>query len=111
MNILQPPCSCDVIKDRLDAVEALSKSEESAFSIQSSLEQLTDLDHIISYIVKIPKASASTSVLAVQHAETKVNEIIGLKQSIKMIKVIADCVPRQEDECILLDTIYKVNYV
>ncbi|KAI7891675.1 DNA mismatch repair protein MutS, partial [Mucor mucedo] len=54
MNILQPPCSIDIIRDRLDAIEELSHSEESIFNIQSCLKQLTDLDHTISYLVKIP---------------------------------------------------------
>jgi DNA mismatch repair protein MSH4 len=110
MNILQPPCSLNVIEDRLHVVQVLSKSEENVFSIQSNLKQLNDLDRIISYIVRVPKSiSGSTSMLAVQHAEAKINHIIELKQTIKAIKVITDCLPRPEEECILLDTMYKVD--
>lgn len=112
MNILQPPSSLSVIKDRHDAVEALSKSEESIFSIQSSLKQLNDLDQTISYIVKIPKTTGTTSALAVQHAENKINQVIALKQTIKAMKVTADCISHRgsdQDYCILLDTIHKVK--
>lgn len=120
MNILQPPCSIEIIKDRLDAVEELSNSEESIFNIQSCLKQLSDLDYTISYLVKVPNnINAKNSITAVQHAEMKVNQIITLKQTVKCIQDIATRLPQNiqdydadnnndPEEQILLRTIYKV---
>jgi DNA mismatch repair ATPase MutS len=126
MNILQPPCCIDVIKDRLDAIEELSNSEESIFNIQSCLKQLSDLDYTIAYLVKVPNnISTKKSITAVQHAEMKVNQIITLKQAVKCIQDIATRLPQkiqnhssdnneiqneeEEEKQILLRTIYKVH--
>lgn len=114
MNILQPPCTLDVIKDRQNAIEELCKCEETIFSIQSYLKQLIDLDQSIAYIVKIPHQSTKTTMLAVQHAESKINQVIGLKNTIKSIKALALCLPQptadqKTDNFILLGTIYKVT--
>ncbi|KAI8972009.1 muts domain V-domain-containing protein [Mycotypha africana] len=126
MNILQPPCAANIIRDRLDAVEGLCQSEESIFTIQSHLKQLNDLDHSIWYLAKMPYASnntATTATLAVQHAEMKVNQIIALKQTIKTIQALAahlrqqkegkeidSCMPDNEEinGSILLYTICKI---
>lgn len=117
-NILQPPCSMSVIKDRLDTVEELSSSEESLFNIQSCLKQLTDLDYTIAYLVKVPNTDSKNSVTAVRHAETKVNQVIALKQAIRCIQDVATQLPprvqnatesNEEDVPILLSTIYKVK--
>lgn len=115
MNILQPPCSIDVIKDRLDAVENLSKYEESIFNIQSCLKQLTDLDYTVSFLAKVPsKIKTKNSITAVQHAEMKLNQIIALKQAVICIQDIEKHLPQNikddniEEEQILLSTIYKV---
>ncbi|KAG2230711.1 hypothetical protein INT48_003718 [Thamnidium elegans] len=116
MNILQPPCSIDIIKDRLDAVEELSNHEENIFNIQSYLKQLTDLDYIVSFLTKIPsKIKTKNSITAVQHAEMKLNQVIALKQSIKSIQSIECHLPQilnqNEDERghILLGTIHKAG--
>lgn len=120
MNILQPPCSIDIIRDRLDAIEELSHSEESIFNIQSCLKQLTDLDHTISYLVKIPNQhNTKNYITSVQHAEMKVNQVIALKQTVKCAQDIAECLPQSvKDDYIqndgenhlLLSTIYKVRH-
>lgn len=116
MNILQPPSTLQVIKDRLDAVEELSVSEEEIFNIQSCLKHLTDLDHTIAYLVKVPDdINSKNAVTAVKHAEMKVNQIITLKQAIKCIQEVATFLPpkAQDDEedngQVLLGTIYKVS--
>lgn len=118
MNILQPPNSIDIIRDRLDAIEELSCSEESIFNIQSCLKQLTDLDYTISYLVKIPnKSNKKNYITSVQHAEMKVNQVITLKQTVRCIQDIANCLPQSvKDDCdknngeshLLLCTIFKV---
>ncbi|KAI9354044.1 muts domain V-domain-containing protein, partial [Pilaira anomala] len=115
MNILQPPCSIDVIKDRLDAVENLSKYEESIFNIQSCLKQLTDLDYTVSFLAKVPsKIKTKNSITAVQHAEMKLNQIIALKQAVTCMQDIEKHLPQNvkedniEEEQILLSTIYKI---
>ena len=119
MNILQPPCSIDVIKDRLDAIEELSESEESIFNIQSCLKLLNDLDYTIAYLVRIPTTiHGKNPVTSVRNSEMKVNQIIALKQAIKSIKSVATYLPPkvqttlegEEDTHILLRTIYKVLY-
>lgn len=111
MNILQPPCSLDIIRDRQDAVETLYQSEETLFNIQSCLKQLIDLDHTIAYLVKIPsqQTTTKTTLSAVQHAETKVNQVIGLKQAIKTIQSLALCLNNDSHSSILLGTVYKVS--
>lgn len=120
MNILQPPCCVNIIKDRLDSIEELSHSEEGIFNIQSCLKQLTDLDYIISYLVKLPnKINTKNYITSVQHAEMKVNQVIALKQIVKCIQEIAYSLPQSvKDDCdqnngeshLLLCTIYKVKY-
>lgn len=115
MNILQPPCSINIIKDRLDAIEELSKHEENIFNIQSCLKQLTDLDYTASFLAKVPsKIKTKNSISAVQHAEMKLNQVIALKQAVKSIQSIESHLPQilnQDEgkkEHILLETIYKV---
>lgn len=115
MNILQPPCSINIIKDRLDAIEKLSKHEENIFNIQSCLKQLTDLDYTVSFLAKVPsKIKTKNSISAVQHAEMKLNQVIALKQAVKSIQSIESHLPQSlnqnevEKEHILLETIYKV---
>lgn len=117
MNILQPPSTLTVIKDRLDAVEELSISEEDIFNIQSCLKHLTDLDSTIAYLVKVPDDSINNknAVTAVKHAEMKVNQVITLKHAMKCIQEVATFLPpkAQDNEegngQILLSTIYKVS--
>ncbi|PHZ13648.1 uncharacterized protein RHIMIDRAFT_236703 [Rhizopus microsporus ATCC 52813] len=114
MNILQPPCCLEVITDRLDAIQELSASEECLFNIQSSLRPLSDLDYIISFIVKLPNANHKTvgrQMLAVHHSESKINQVICLKQSIKSIQNIAfqlPCHSNPVESCILSKAIYKI---
>ncbi|CAO3697576.1 unnamed protein product [Rhizopus microsporus] len=114
MNILQPSCCLEVITDRLDAIQELSASEECLFNIQSSLRPLSDLDYIISFIVKLPNANHKTvgrQMLAVHHSESKINQVICLKQSIKSIQNIAfqlPCHSNPDGICVLLTAIYKV---
>ncbi|CEG80340.1 hypothetical protein RMATCC62417_14694 [Rhizopus microsporus] len=114
MNILQPSCCLEVITDRLDAIQELSASEECLFSIQSSLRPLSDLDYMISFIVKLPNANHKTvgrQMLAVHHSESKINQVICLKQSIKSIQNIAFQLPRHsnpDESCVLLKAIYKI---
>ncbi|RCH87680.1 MutS protein msh4, partial [Rhizopus stolonifer] len=88
MNILQPPCSLEIIKDRLDVVQELSKSEETIFNLQTCLKHMIDMDHTIAYIVKLPNTTKKSS-LVIQQAEIKTNQVIGLKQTIKAIRSIA----------------------
>ncbi|OBZ86475.1 MutS 4 [Choanephora cucurbitarum] len=110
INILQPPCSLDVIKHRLDMVEMLSQSEECIFNIQACLKHLVDLDHTIAYIVKMPRDNESTkksSSVAIHHAETKINQVVGLKQTIKSILSIATCLTPKKD-CLLINKIYTL---
>ncbi|KAG1172772.1 hypothetical protein G6F70_007850 [Rhizopus microsporus] len=114
MNILQPSCCLEVITDRLDAIQELSASEECLFNIQSSLRPLSDLDYIISFIVKLPNANHKTvgrQMLAVHHSESKINQVICPKQSIKSIQNIAfqlPCHSNPDGICVLLTAIYKV---
>ncbi|KAI8383998.1 muts domain V-domain-containing protein [Blakeslea trispora] len=108
MNILQPPYSLDMIGHRLDAVELLSQNEECIFNIQTCLKHLVDLDHTTAYIVKLPKSNDSTkksSNIAIHHAESKINQVIGLKQTIKSISVIASHLSSKK-ECLLIDKIH-----
>ncbi|KAI7906727.1 muts domain V-domain-containing protein [Cokeromyces recurvatus] len=126
MNILQPPCSLNVIEDRLNAVEQLSSSsEEYLFSIQSYLKQLTDLDYTIAYIIKLPYKNRITkrkqqAIPTVQHSETKVNQLIYLKHAIKIIQAISKTLSKRatvqcsdkennHNDCLLLDTIYRTS--
>lgn len=115
MNILQPPCCLEVITDRLDAIQELSVSEERLFNIQSSLKPLSDLDYMISFIVKLPNANHKTvgrQMLAVHHSESKINQVIYLKQSIKSIQNVAfqlPCHSNPDESCVLSKAIYKVR--
>lgn len=112
MNILQPPCCLDIIMDRLDAVDELFESEEGLFNIQSSLKSLVDLDNSIAFIVKVPKVDRKVSrkqTLAVQYSESKINQVIGLKQTIKFIQNVVSYLPYKDDSCILIKTIHKVK--
>ncbi|KAG0750228.1 hypothetical protein G6F57_002285 [Rhizopus arrhizus] len=111
MNILQPPCCLDIITDRLDAVNELFESEEGLFNIQSSLKSLVDLDHTIAFIVKVPKVDRKVSrkqTLAVQYSESKINQVIGLKQTVKFIQNAVSYLPYKDDSCILIKTIHKM---
>lgn len=115
-NILQPPCSIEVINDRLDAVEELCHNEECIYNIQSSLKQLVDIDSIISFIAKIPvKNPQQNSIFAVQYSEQKINHVVHLKQVIKSIKAIAKSLPQhsvnssRQQPCKLLRTIHNVS--
>ncbi|KAG1103377.1 hypothetical protein G6F42_017230 [Rhizopus arrhizus] len=114
-NILQPPCSIEVINDRLDAAEELCHNEECIYNIQSSLKQLVDIDSIISFIAKIPvKNPQQNSIFAVQYSEQKINHVVHLKQVIKSIKAIAKSLPQhsvnssRQQPCELLRTIYNI---
>lgn len=115
MNILQPSCCLEVITDRLDAIQELSASETCLFNIQSSLQPLSDLDYMISFIVKLPNAnnkSVGRQMLAVHHSESKINQAICLKQSIKSIQNIAfqlPCHSNPDGSCVLSTAIYKVR--
>ena len=120
-NILQPPCNANIINNRLNAIEELCKNEECIYNIQSCLKQLVDIDCVISFIAKIPNASAKNSVLAVQYSEQKINHVVHLKQTVKSIKTIAKSLPdhiknsssqlnQQDHPCILLYTAYNVSY-
>ncbi|CEI86447.1 hypothetical protein RMCBS344292_00887 [Rhizopus microsporus] len=114
MNILQPSCCLEVITDRLDAIQELSASETCLFNIQSSLQPLSDLDYMISFIVKLSNAnnkSVGRQMLAVHHSESKINQAICLKQSIKSIQNIAfqlPCHSNPDGSCVLSTAIYKI---
>ncbi|KAI7863458.1 muts domain V-domain-containing protein [Spinellus fusiger] len=84
MSILQPPTDKKTIELRLDVVEELAEKEEMLSAIQSSLSHLTDMDHIISDIIKVP------SKQSVRHSEAKINHVIMLKNAIKAIKEISN---------------------
>ncbi|KAI8981084.1 muts domain V-domain-containing protein [Pilobolus umbonatus] len=113
INILQPFYQLPVIENRLDAVEKLLMNEEILFEIQSSLKILSDLDMMIAYISKVPKSNRftqnkSTVMFAAQYAESKVNNIIQLKNTLHSIKSIAGSLSLIElDDCPLLNNILE----
>ncbi|OAD73912.1 hypothetical protein PHYBLDRAFT_64866 [Phycomyces blakesleeanus NRRL 1555(-)] len=86
MAILQPLTEKQIIQDRLDAVEELVDNEEMLFGIQSSLKYLSDMDHIISDIIKIPKKQTT------RYSEAKINNVITLRNALKTIKNISEII-------------------
>lgn len=83
-NLLQPSTNEDVIQGRLDAVQELVSRESLLFNIQYALKPVTDLDHIIADIARIPGQQEDA-----QHAETKINHVIRLKAMLSALKSVA----------------------
>ncbi|KAI9493031.1 DNA mismatch repair protein Msh4 [Zychaea mexicana] len=83
-NLLQPSTNEDVIQGRLDAVQELVSRESFLFNVQSALKPVTDLDHIIADIAKIPVKQQD-----VHYAECKINHVIRLKTMMTALKSVA----------------------
>ncbi|KAJ3055925.1 MutS protein msh4 [Rhizophlyctis rosea] len=79
MNILQPLCDISTLNARLDAVEDLTRSEESFFDVRSALKSFLDVDSLITSMIQVP---AKTTV---KHAENSINHVISLKHTLLLI--------------------------
>ncbi|KAI7858222.1 muts domain V-domain-containing protein, partial [Circinella umbellata] len=85
-NLLQPSTNINVIQGRLDTIQELVSRESLLFHIQHALKPVTDLDHMIADIARIPTQQQQQDV---QHAETKINHVIRLKTMLNALKVVA----------------------
>ncbi|KAI9276945.1 muts domain V-domain-containing protein, partial [Phascolomyces articulosus] len=83
-NLLQPSTNKKVIQGRLDATQEFISRENFMFNVQSALKPVTDLDHIIADIVKIPNEQHED----IQYAEAKINHVIRLKTILKALRNI-----------------------
>ncbi|SAL94820.1 hypothetical protein [Absidia glauca] len=89
-TILQPSTNITTINSRLDAVQELLKKESQFFSLKSNLRHLGDLDHVISTIAKAPRLTNNQGYgTTVQVAESHINRLIALKNSLNTIKLIS----------------------
>jgi DNA mismatch repair protein MSH4 len=89
-TILQPSTNVTTINSRLDAVQELLKNESQFFSLKSSLRHLGDLDHVISTIAKAPHLTNNQGHGTTVHvAESHINRLIALKNSLDTIKLIS----------------------
>ena len=82
-NILQPSTDEALIQRRLDAVQELVSRENLLFDIQAALKPVSDLDHIIADIVRIPTTQD------LHYTESKINNVIRLKILLAAVKMVA----------------------
>ncbi|KAI8145098.1 muts protein 4 [Fennellomyces sp. T-0311] len=83
-NLLQPNTNEEIIQARLDAVQELVSRESLLFNIQAALKPVTDLDHIIANIAKIPVKQQD-----VQYAESKINHVLRLKAMLSALIIVS----------------------
>ena len=101
-NLLQPSANEEIIQARLDAVQELVSRESLLFNIQSALKPVTDLDHIIADIAKIPAKQND-----IQYAESKINHVIRLKAMLSALVSVSASL--QSCTNMLLMTVCQVN--
>ncbi|KAI7883907.1 hypothetical protein K492DRAFT_205104 [Lichtheimia hyalospora FSU 10163] len=82
-NILQPSTDEALIQCRLDAVQELVSRENLLFDIQAALKPVSDLDHIIADIVRVPTTQD------LHYTESKINNVIRLKILLAAVKMVA----------------------
>lgn len=83
-NILQPNTDEALIQRRLDAVQELVSQENLLFDIQAALKPVSDLDHIIADIVRIPTNQD------LRYSESKINNVIRLKILLAAVQTVAN---------------------
>lgn len=83
-NILQPSTDEALIQRRLDAVQELVSQENLLFDIQAALKPVSDLDHIIADIVRIPTNQD------IHYSESKINNVIRLKILLAAVQTVAN---------------------
>lgn len=83
-NILQPSTDEALIQRRLDAVQELVSQENLLFDIQAALKPVSDLDHIIADIVRIPTNQD------LHYSESKINNVIRLKILLAAVQTVAN---------------------
>ncbi|CAO3638969.1 unnamed protein product [Cunninghamella blakesleeana] len=128
-TILQPCTDLSTIQSRLDAVEALLKSESQFFKMTSYLKTLSDMDHIITSITKMPlpkntnynendsldrsfqeeiEADQQQSSSSPHLTETKINKIILLKSTLTTFHQISQLLLSVYSENTLLNRIGQI---
>ncbi|KAI8078626.1 muts domain V-domain-containing protein [Halteromyces radiatus] len=89
-TILQPCTDLETIYARHEAIQQLLTDEANFFSLTSNLKRLTDLDHIISAIIKTLRPNTSQQQDNIVHlAECKLNHIITLKNALNTIEQLS----------------------
>ncbi|XP_014681092.1 PREDICTED: mutS protein homolog 4-like [Priapulus caudatus] len=81
-NLLQPPCDRSTIEMRLDCVQELTEKEEMFYNLQALLERFTDIDHLVSLCVQIPKQET------VKTADSKIASIISMKHTLELVDAL-----------------------
>ncbi|KAF9403041.1 hypothetical protein BGX21_007508 [Mortierella sp. AD011] len=99
-NILEPCKDEKTINTRLDCVEELSQVEETFYVLRTSLKAFNDVDHLITSFIQVPTKPS------IKHSEQIINNIIGLKHTLRSIAVVAEPLRTYQNK--LLKTVYRI---
>jgi len=100
-NLMAPPTRLDTIQARLDLVDSLLEDEEFFYVVMEHLEDLPDVDKMLSYVALTPKKrwnGNGNGTVTARIASKGISALVCIKSTLSVIPSFAHCLEVQLKE-------------